>query len=45
MKYLSYIEYESIIQFQLQLKSLTPVISQKQMDKFFIQMSISVLKI
>jgi hypothetical protein len=40
-----YIEYELIIPFQLQLKSLTHVISQKKhLDKFFIQRSISVLK-
>jgi hypothetical protein len=44
MKYMSYSEYESIIPFQLQLKSLTLVISQKKMDKFFIQMSLNVLK-
>jgi hypothetical protein len=42
MKYLSYIEYELNMPFQLQSK--THVISQKKMDKFFIQMSINVLK-
>jgi hypothetical protein len=39
-----YIEYELIVPFQLQLKILHHVISQINLDKFFIQMSISVLK-
>jgi hypothetical protein len=37
-------EYEFIVPFQLQLKSLHHVISQINLGKFFIQMNISVLK-
>jgi hypothetical protein len=42
MKYL--VIHELIVSFQLQLKILIHVISQKHLDKFFIQMSISMLK-
>jgi hypothetical protein len=38
------LEYEFIVPFQLQLKSLIHVISQKPLDKFFIQANISLLK-
>jgi hypothetical protein len=43
MKYL--VIHELIVPFQLQLKFLIHVISQKHLDKFFIQMSISMLLI